>query len=229
MSKRNDPVYRLKYLVIGSRFQIQSVRRWQRSTIGMLEPILLKSERSDGTYGLLDERSLRQDEARQTISDFTGQNCFSLLGVNPRSSGGRPDWAQSELIRPTFYDLILGSDGGEAQELMNDWIQQMTKKERQKFTEIQQLLLAETRQLARNLSNDIGAFTWTTENNELKDGPLMICVLSLYPLMLFLTVAVMMNEEEWATKTQKVLNIQRFHPIFGAKKVMPSSWYFIKK
>jgi len=224
MSRRDDPVYQLKHLVYNVRFQ-PDVRRWQRSATGMLEPIMRKVERPDGTYGLLPEKSMDGAEIKRVIAEFTGRNCFSALAVNPTTSGGRPDWASAKAIAPHFHSLIYGQDGGELQEAMADWRKEMTLRETKEYKEIRRLLRTEIRQLARNLSNDVGAFPWLGKSNGRKDGPLMVCQLSLFPVMVFFATAVMMNDREWTRKAMAVLNILRFHMIVGAKRVQQSAWY----
>ncbi len=226
MSKRDDPIYQLKHLVYNTRF-LPDVRRWQKSTAGMLEPIMRKVERPDDTYGLMSEKSLNEAEVRRVIREFTGQNCFSILAVNPVEAGGRPDWARSSAIAPHFHSIIFGRDGNDAKDAMDGWRKEMTVRENKEYGELRMLLRGEVRNLARNLSNDVGAFPWITRSQGRNDGPLYVCKMSLFPIMVFFATAVMMNDREWTRKSMDVLNVLRFHMIIGAKRVDPSAWYVL--
>lgn len=219
----DDVIYQLRHLIFNMNYR-NDVRRRQRHAVGYLEPLLRKVEKQ--SYGLAPERQIDIVQVKKALEDLTEENIFSLIPVNTNGLRSAPDWAAHDMLHTTIAHSAFGQ--GPMNSKLVHFQGQLKEEQLEELHKMRRSLRREVLpELARKLSNDIGAFKWKSENNRRTDGPLAILSLSLMPTIFYFFAAVKVNDFASADRALCLLNWMRFCLPIGDKAVSPGSWFLL--
>jgi hypothetical protein len=221
----HDIAYKLKHKIFNMRFD-NTIRRRQRHAIGYLEPIIRRVIHPN--YGLLPEKQVDLSQVKKALSGVIDTNVFTLIPVNTVGLRSSPDWASHSVLHSTIGHQAFKLPNAPMYEKIEELHGQLSTNQRKELGEMRDIIaMTVLPELARKLSNDIGGFTWRTDNNRPKDGPLTLLKLSLLPTMYYYFTAVKANDFDTADKALAMLNWMRFCLPIGDKAVSPGSWFLL--